>query len=103
MIEDFFFNTGKLTGGIDRDLAEGIKTSIFAGDQAMLSIVRFEPDAVGSIHDHPEEQWGICLSGGGIRIQAGERISVEAGDFWLTPGSISPERLSIATPEICPV
>lgn len=89
MVKDQFFNTTTLEGGIPRDLAEGIKTSIFAGDQAMLSIVRFEPGSIGVIHDHPEEQWGICLSGHGIRIQDGERVSVKAGDFWLTPGGVS--------------
>lgn len=89
MTTEHFFNTTSLQGGIDRDLAEGIKTSIFSGDQAMLSIVRFEPGSVGAIHDHPEEQWGICLSGNGIRIQQGERVPVKAGDFWLTPGGVS--------------
>ncbi len=89
MVKDHFFNTKALEDGIDRDLAEGIKTSIFSGDQAMLSIVRFEPDSIGAIHDHPEEQWGICMSGSGIRIQDGIRVPVEAGDFWLTPGGVS--------------
>ncbi len=81
-----FFNLDTLEGGITRELAPGITTSIFAGEQAMVSVVRFAPDARGTIHEHPEEQWGICREGSGVRIQNGERIDVKAGDFWITPG-----------------
>ncbi len=83
-----FFNLKTLQGGIERNLAPGVDTSIFVGDQAMISVVRLEPGSVGKIHSHPEEQWGICQSGHGIRIQDGERVAVKAGDFWLTPGGI---------------
>ncbi len=87
MSRKVFFNLNALEGGIDRNLAPGVDTTIFAGDQAMISVVRFEPGARGQIHYHPEEQWGICQSGHGIRIQDGERVPVSAGDFWLTPGN----------------
>lgn len=83
-----FFHLDRLEGGIARNLAPGVDTTIFSGDQAMISVVRFKPDSKGSIHRHPEEQWGICRSGGGVRIQDGERIPVRAGDFWLTPGGV---------------
>ena len=83
-----FFNLNTLDGGIERNLAPGIDTSIFVGEQAMISVVHFEPRSVGEIHSHPEEQWGICQSGHGIRIQDGERVAVKAGDFWLTPSGI---------------
>ena len=88
MAKDNFFNLNTLQGGIDRNLAPGIDTSIFLGDQAMISVVRFEPGSTGQIHSHPEEQWGFCQSGHGIRIQDGERVAVKSGDFWLTPGGI---------------
>ena len=83
-----FFNINTLENGIERNLALGIDTTIYVGEQAMISVVRFEPGSVGKIHDHPEEQWGICQSGSGIRIQDGERIAVSKGDFWLTPGGV---------------
>lgn len=83
-----FFNLNTLEGSIERNLAPGLNTSIFVGEQAMVSVVRFEPGSVGEIHSHPEEQWGFCQSGHGIRIQDGERVAVKAGDFWLTPGGI---------------
>ena len=84
-----FFNLNTLEGGIDRNLAPGIDTSIFVGDQAMISVVHFEPGSHGEIHSHPEEQWGFCQTGHGIRIQDGKRVVVGAGDFWLTPGGIA--------------
>lgn len=84
-----FFNLDTLENGIDRNLAPGVDTTIFSGDQAMISVVRFEPGTTGQIHHHPEEQWGICRSGSGVRIQDGKRVPVKAGDFWLTPGGVS--------------
>ena len=33
----------------------------------MLSLVTIEPNAQGSLHSHPEEQWGVLLEGEGVR------------------------------------
>ena len=74
--------------GIPRTLAEGIKTRIFPGQNVMLSVVRMEPHSSGTIHSHPEEQWGVLLEGECIRIQAGEERTMKAGDFWCTPGGV---------------
>ena len=63
-------------------------TRIFAGEQAMLSVVSFAPHAEGTLHSHPEEQWGVMLEGDGLRTQGGEEIPVKAGDFWRTPGNV---------------
>jgi quercetin dioxygenase-like cupin family protein len=71
-----------------RELAPGLTARIFAGDQAMLSVVSFEPNTVGIMHHHPEEQWGLCLEGTAIRVQGGEEIAVKKGDFWRTPGGV---------------
>lgn len=86
---DEFFNLDDLEQGIQRDLAPGLKTRIFPGDQAMLSIVTIAPRASGTIHSHPQEQWGVLLEGDGVRIQDGREIPVTAGDFWRTPGGVS--------------
>ena len=83
-----FFSLGDLPDAVRRELAPGITTNIVAGDQAMLSIVRFEPHSEGSIHSHPEEQWGVLLEGSGVRIQDGDEVAVSAGDFWLTPSDV---------------
>ena len=83
-----FFNINDSEKGIKRQLGKGIKTSIFCGNQAMISIVVIEPNCVGQIHSHPEEQWGFIIEGSGIRIQGNERIEIKEGDFWLTPRNI---------------
>lgn len=74
--------------GIARELAPGLSARIFAGDQAMLSVVEIAPHAEGTMHHHPEEQWGLMLEGSGIRVQGGEEIAVKKGDFWRTPGGV---------------
>jgi quercetin dioxygenase-like cupin family protein len=83
-----FFNLSDKTQGIRRELAPGITTRIFPGDQAMLSVVRLEPNAEGQMHQHPQEQWGVLLEGSARRIQGGEEVAVEKGDFWRTPGNV---------------
>ncbi len=83
-----FFNIDRPDGGIPRELAAGITTSVFAGDQAMISVVEIAPGAAGTLHDHPEEQWGLCLAGSGTRTQGGVAVEVGAGDFWRTPGGV---------------
>ena len=88
MSDPLFFNLNDLGQGIHRVLCEGMETRLFAGDQAMLSVVRAAPNAVGRIHSHPEEQWGVLLEGSGVRIQDGVEHPVTAGDFWRTPGGV---------------
>lgn len=73
---------------ITRTIAPGVVAEIFVGDQAMLSLVRLEPNAESQIHSHPEEQWGVMLEGDGVRIQGDAEASVQVGDFWLTPGTV---------------
>lgn len=82
------FNLGDLAQGISRKLAEGITTRIFPGDNVMLSVVRMEPHSTGTVHSHPQEQWGVLLEGECVRIQDGEERPMKAGDFWCTPGGV---------------
>jgi len=83
-----FFNIDDLTQGIARELAEGLTTRIFPGDQAMVSVVRLEPNAQGTLHHHPEEQWGFLIEGSAVRTQGDAEVAVSKGDFWRTPGSV---------------
>ena len=87
--KDYFNNVNDETTGIKRILGEGISTRIFCGDQAMLSIVTIGPNAKGKIHSHPQEQWGFLIEGSGIRIQGNEKIVINKGDFWQTPGGVA--------------
>ncbi|WP_431302082.1 cupin domain-containing protein [Sediminicoccus sp. BL-A-41-H5] len=96
-----FHNLADVTQGIARELAPGVTTRIFPGEHAMLSVVTIAPNGEGTMHSHPEEQWGVCLEGTAIRIQGGEEIPVKKGDFWRTPGGV-PHTMR-AGPEGCQV
>lgn len=82
------FNLDDDTQGIHRTLAEGITTRIFPGQNVMLSVVHIAPHSAGTMHSHPEEQWGVLLKGECVRVQGGEEIAMKAGDFWCTPGGV---------------
>lgn len=98
---EHFHNLADITQGIARELAPGVTTRIFPGEQAMLSIVTIAPNGEGTMHSHPEEQWGVLLEGSAVRIQGGEEIAVKKGDFWRTPGGV-PHTMR-AGPEGCQV
>jgi uncharacterized RmlC-like cupin family protein len=66
-----FHNLDNPTDGLLRELAAGVSTRIFSGEQAMLSVVTLAPHAQGTLHHHPEEQWGVLLDGSAIRVQGG--------------------------------
>lgn len=83
-----FHNLDAPEGGVERELAPGLSTHIFAGEGAMLSVVTIAPHAEGTLHSHPEEQWGVLLEGSAIRVQGGEEFAVKKGDFWRTPGGV---------------
>ena len=83
-----FHNLDRPDDGLLRELAPGITTRIFAGEQAMLSVVTLAPHAQGTLHHHPEEQWGVLLDGSAMRVQGDEEIAVAKGDFWRTPGGV---------------
>ena len=85
---DEFHNLDNPVDGLFRELAAGVTTRIFSGEQAMLSVVVLGPHAKGTLHHHPEEQWGVLLEGSAIRIQGDEEIEVKKGDFWRTPGNV---------------
>jgi quercetin dioxygenase-like cupin family protein len=85
---DEFHKLGDAAGGLFRELAPGVTTRIFAGEQAMLSVVDIAPNAEGVMHHHPEEQWGVLLEGSATRFQGDEAIEVQKDDFWRTPGGV---------------
>ena len=68
-----FFNIDDMSQGIARTLTDGITTRIFPGEKAMISVVRIEPNATGTIHSHPQEQWGLMIEGSAIRIQVAKK------------------------------
>ena len=84
---DFFFSLDKLDKGISRQLTDAITAHIFPAEQSMASVVVIGPNAEGSIHSHPQEQWSILIEGSATRIHEGEHIAVSKGDFWVAPGN----------------
>jgi quercetin dioxygenase-like cupin family protein len=54
--KSLFFNINDLSQGIARELTDGVSTRIFAGENAMVSVVRITENRRGQIHSHPEEQ-----------------------------------------------
>ena len=85
---DWVFNLNDKAQGLARKLGDGINTRIFPGDQAMLSVVTLAPHSVGTLHSHPQEQWGVLLEGSLVHIQGGVEVAMTAGDFWCTPGGV---------------
>ena len=55
----------------------------------MLSVVKHEPNSTGTVHSHPEEQWGVIIEGECVRTQGDEEVPMKAGDFWSTPGGVT--------------
>lgn len=84
-----FHNVDDSSDAIVRQLATGLTAHIYPGDQAMISVVSVAPGASGSLHHHPEEQWGLCLEGSGIRVQGDQEIPL-------------PKAISGAPPVACP-
>ncbi len=85
---DWVYSLANDARGIARTLGEGIETRIFVGEHVMLSVVRLAPNAVGQVHSHPNEQWGVLLEGSATRIQGDEEVAVGTGEFWHTPGGV---------------
>ena len=52
--KDEFHNIDNPDDGLFRELAAGVTTRIFSGEQAMLSVVTLAPHAQGTLHHHPE-------------------------------------------------
>lgn len=86
--ERVLFHVDDPTGGIARKLAEGLTTTIFPGEKAMISVVRIDPHAEGPRHSHPEEQWGFLLEGSATRFQGDEAFDLRPGNIWRTPPNV---------------
>lgn len=86
--EEFHYNIDDLSSGIFRELTKGITTRVYPGDEAMISVVRVEPNAEGTVHSHPQEQWGLLIRGSATRLQGENTFEVREGDFWRTPGNV---------------
>ena len=85
---NWVFNRNSDSNAILRTLTRGISTRIFLGKDSMLSFVTIQPHRQGTIHKHPEEQWGVLLEGSCLRSQESNEIRMQVGDFWYSPPNI---------------
>ena len=82
-----FFNIDDKSQGIARTLTDGITTRIFPGEKSMVSVVRIEPNAVGAIHSHPQEQWGLMLEAVRSAFKMVKKLKSKKVIFGLAPAA----------------
>lgn len=82
------FNIHQTADGVHRELTEGITTRVFAGQYVTISVVTLQPNVRSKMHNHPQEQWGVLLSGECTRILGDEEVAMKDGDFWQTPPNV---------------
>lgn len=73
---------------VSKEIAPGIHARTFWGENLMLVLVSFEPNAVVPTHHHPHEQAGQVLEGT-VAFEIGDEEKVlSPGDIYLIPGNI---------------
>ena len=68
------------------ELAPGVRTRTFWGDQMLLSLVEVEANTEMPLHTHPEEQGGIIIEGEFELGIGGEVKVLKPGDIYIIPG-----------------
>lgn len=71
-----------------KELAPGVRARTFWGENLMLAMVTFDPEAEVPGHKHPHEQAGTVLSGEVQFVIGGETRLLRAGDIYLIPSNI---------------
>jgi quercetin dioxygenase-like cupin family protein len=71
-----------------KELAPGVRARTFWGDNLMLAVVAFDPNAVVPLHKHPHEQAGTVLSGEVEFTIEGETRLLRSGDIYLIPSNV---------------
>lgn len=72
-----------------KELAAGVKTRTFWGENLMVSLVELEAHSVIPTHSHPQEQGTYMLSGG-FEATVGEQTRwVNPGELFIVPGGVA--------------
>ena len=66
----------------------GVEIRTTAGSNMLLSVVRFEPDAIVLDHSHPHEQMGFLVEGRLEFTVGGITRVLGPGDIWRIPGGV---------------
>ena len=70
------------------ELAPGVHTRTFWGEQMLLSRVEVEANTEMPLHTHSEEQGGIILEGEFEIGMGGEVKVLKPGDMYIIPGGV---------------
>ena len=81
-----------------KEIVPGIHIRTFWGNEMLLSIVDFAPNAVVPTHSHPHEQAGTVLSGEFELTIDGEARWVKPGDTYIILGGVEHSGRSGDTP-----
>ena len=65
------------------------------GERMMLNHVELEAGACVTMHNHPNEQIGYCVSGAVELEVEGEKRVCRAGSAWIIPGGANHEATAI--------
>lgn len=71
-----------------RELAPGIVTRTFWGENMLVSMVDLAPDMPLPAHSHPHEQVGTILEGSLTFTIAGDTQELSQGDVFIVPGGV---------------
>lgn len=66
----------------------GVAIETCSGENMMLSVVEFKPNAVVEEHSHPHEQVGMLLEGKAIFFIGAEQKTLGPGDLYTIPGHV---------------
>ena len=71
-----------------KELAPGVRTRTFWGDNLLLSVLEFDPNSVVPNHTHTHEQAGVILEGEVEMDIGGESRLLKPGDVYIVPGNV---------------
>ena len=71
-----------------KELATGVRTRTFWGENMLMSVVELDPNSEVPNHTHPHEQSGIMLEGEMEMNIAGETRLLKPGDVYIIPGDV---------------
>jgi quercetin dioxygenase-like cupin family protein len=74
-----------------KELRPGVQARTFWGDQMLVSLVDFDPNAIVSMHAHPQEQSSYLLQGEIELIMDGQTHLIRAGELFIIPGGVAHE------------
>ena len=80
-----------------KELAPGVRARSFWGENLMLLLVDFDPQAAVPSHQHPHEQAGTVLSGELEFTIGGKQRMLRAGDLYFIPSQVEHSARSLGS------